>query len=359
MNFFDNCKIKLLTETATKKIISDDEYFSSKYEQYLSNSSLKLINPVEGGSPDAYFNREKQGYNPSMEFGNAIHAALLQPEHYTISPYDNKPSAKLGKFVECVAKYRKQNYTIEKALEAASDDANYYKGKLSKKIMKTAMEKGFEYYMKLMKNELDVLGKETVVLSKGLKTDVFNCLASLKTSKITKLFNEEGMFSEIHKFYEEAIFVDIEVTLPGEDPIILPFKAKLDNYSIDTDLQVVKLNDLKTSSQNVSYFMGNRVMTTDEDGTSIEKWYNGSFQKYHYYRQAAVYMLILQALLHEQYPKYAYEANMLVVESFGPSYNSEIYPVSNAYITEGIREFKELVCRVAFHQLNGLDAKID
>ena len=36
--------------------MSDDEYFSDKYKDYVSNSRLKLINPEEGGSPEKYKN---------------------------------------------------------------------------------------------------------------------------------------------------------------------------------------------------------------------------------------------------------------------------------------------------------------
>ncbi|MBQ0113516.1 MAG: hypothetical protein KBT03_10330 [Bacteroidales bacterium] len=34
--------------------ISDEEYFSPKYSDYISNSRLKLINPDQGGCPSQY-----------------------------------------------------------------------------------------------------------------------------------------------------------------------------------------------------------------------------------------------------------------------------------------------------------------
>ena len=45
------------------------------------------------------------------------------------------------------------------------------------------------------------------------------------------------------------------------------------------------LNDLKTSGKPAKYFMGNFVKFPD--GTTV--WYDGSFQKYHYYRQMGEY----------------------------------------------------------------------
>ena len=50
MSFFDKCKIEFLPETLSMKVISDEDYFSSEYKQYISNTKLKLINPDEGGT---------------------------------------------------------------------------------------------------------------------------------------------------------------------------------------------------------------------------------------------------------------------------------------------------------------------
>ena len=47
-------KITPLIETIKFLEISDEEYFSEAYSDYISNSRLKLINPEQGGSPEAY-----------------------------------------------------------------------------------------------------------------------------------------------------------------------------------------------------------------------------------------------------------------------------------------------------------------
>ena len=44
--------------------MSDEEYFSDKYSNYISNSKLSLINPIQGGSPELY----KEGVKEQQQF---------------------------------------------------------------------------------------------------------------------------------------------------------------------------------------------------------------------------------------------------------------------------------------------------
>lgn len=43
-------EIKIIPSTFTLIKISDEEYFSAEYKDYISNSRLSLIDPIEGGS---------------------------------------------------------------------------------------------------------------------------------------------------------------------------------------------------------------------------------------------------------------------------------------------------------------------
>ena len=65
----DKYKVQFLIETVEAKELSDAEYFSSDYKQYVSNSKLKLINPDEGGTPQKFKEGIKSEYNASFEFG--------------------------------------------------------------------------------------------------------------------------------------------------------------------------------------------------------------------------------------------------------------------------------------------------
>jgi hypothetical protein len=47
-------KLKPDLTTVCRKKISDKEYFSEEYKDYISNSRLGLINPEQNGSPNQY-----------------------------------------------------------------------------------------------------------------------------------------------------------------------------------------------------------------------------------------------------------------------------------------------------------------
>ena len=359
----DKYKVQFLIETVEAKELSDAEYFSSDYKQYVSNSKLKLINPDEGGTPQKFKDGIKSEYNASFEFGTAVHQLILQPEEFILSEYPFKPSAKLGLFIDNIIKYRKQGLSIKNSMLKASERADYYKGKLSPKIIKTAIQKGLRYYYDSVFNDihLDNTGKEVIILSDKLQRDVSSCIKAVNNNdKIRKLLYNQNFTNTIEYFNEEAVFIDIAVTLPDGEVIIVPFKLKFDNYSIDPEEMVVKLNDLKTTGKPVSYFMGNMIPTLDDKGKSTgEQWCNGSFQNYRYYRQMGIYMLILQCYLKSQgYSDFKYEANMMVVEST-PDFKSDVFPVSQSYIKQGLVEFKELICRVAWHEKFGYDKELN
>lgn len=67
-----------------------------------------------------------------------------------------------------------------------------------------------------------------------------------------------------------------------------------------------------------------------------------------------IYLLCLQKYVKEVLNKqdYDYEANIFAVET---SFNhaSRRFKINQAYIDEGIKEFKELICRYAYHKQYG------
>lgn len=92
--------------------------------------------------------------------------------------------------------------------------------------------------------------------------------------------------------------------------------------------------------------MGNYVKEVSESGEEIQRWYDGSLQKYHYYRQFALYLWLLQAALKQYYDiEYKLEANVLVVETI-PNFKSAVYKISNKHIQKGLKEFKDLITKV-------------
>lgn len=345
MYSLNDYKVELLKDSIEKKEMSDLEYFSN-YVDYISNSRLKLINPLENGSPIRYLENESVT-TPSLIFGSCIHQLILQPEEFELVYYEHKPSGKLGLFIEHLVDNRvNKKQDAETAIRNASISSNYYSNKLSKNLLKTALLKGRQYYKDLYFNNFKNYTKTPIIVSLKNYQEIVNCMDNFRRSNSYRILNKQNITHTKENHNEEAIFAHFKVTLPTKEEVILPFKAKLDNYSIDPDFNEIILNDIKTTSHEVNSFMGQK---NPEDNT---KWQFGSFQRYHYYRQIAVYMFILQNLINK--PDYKYSANILAIESSG-EYNSRVFKISNEYIKLGIKELKNLLCRIAYHTKYGFD----
>ena len=358
-DFFDKCKIQFLIETCRMEDISDDEYFSEKYKHFVSNSKISLINPKQGGSPQKYRDGIKQSYNSSFEFGSAVHAILLQGDKFVLSDYIKKPSAKLGVFIDHIIKHRKKGLSIYESMDRASVTADYYSKKLTPKIIRKALESGLDYYYQVVFNGLlnKVDGKEVIVLPEKTLYAVQECIKSVKNTNKARLALYGNNFLDTVEFLNEiALFIDIVVTLPDETQVIVPFKLKIDNATIDPEIKTAFLNDLKTTGKSVNYFMGGFIDKSDDNPEG--SWINGSFQNFSYYRQMGVYMMIFQMYCKTLgYEGYKFKSNMIVVESQNP-HNCKVFPVNSSYIKEGLAEFKELICRVAWHETNGYDKEL-
>lgn len=358
-----NYKVNFLLETVNKKEMSDVEYFSDAYKGYSSNSKLSYINPAQDGSPQKYRDGLKSSYNSSFDFGSAVHALFLQPNDFVLSDYSEKPTAKLGVFVDEFRKFRLKGLSLIDASIEASVSADYYSGKLSDKIIKTAITKSLPYYLAVMHGLYeDAQGREVIVLSRKQQDDCKSCIKNLNSNpKLRYALFGQNFFDSCIIYNEDALFVDVNVTLPDGRSVIIPLKSKLDNYRIDPSEKTIHLNDLKTSAKNVDYFMGNNIPELDDKGNRNGNmyWIDGSFQKYHYARQLALYLIVLQMYCKSLgYDGYSYKVNVAVVQSL-PDFNTRLHNVPQKFIAAGMTELKELLCRVAFHELNGYDVVIN
>ena len=340
-------KAAVVFENVNGQDMPDADYFKIPAT---SISKLKLLDPECGGSPEKYQNGFTFGYNASLETGTAVHELFLQPEDFQLSDYTGRPSAKLGLFVEKVAEYRKKGESGLEALKKASDDVDYYKGKLSSKRIREAISKGWDYYSRLMKGEFDTT-PESVVLSEKTHEAVVNCLNSLNNNWDIQNIIKPNLLEPKQFLKEIALFADIKVTLPKGEIINIPFKGKLDSVVIDPETKTIYLNDLKTTSSFISNFMGY---------WSGDNFITGSFGKMKYYFQMATYLVVLQMYCRQilHLDDYSYKSNMFVVETTG-EHKSANFPVSQAYIDLGIQTMKELLVRLAFHQLYGFDKSIE
>lgn len=349
-------EIRIIPESIQLLKMSDAEYFSPKYAHYLSNSKIGLLNPEEGGSLEKFTGGFTSKYNDSFALGDAVHGKVLIPDEYIISDI-RCPNGKLGVFAENVMLLRRDGFTIYDALIKASEDADYYSGSLPKLIvtarnlkhykpkfksskrMSDAIRNSLDFYFKRNKVEDRTDEVEVLYLSNKIGGIFESCMEGIRKSKFDQLLKPEGLFSAPDSYNEYAILCDVEVIEDDGLITIVPLKGKIDNFTVDHEEKVITLNDLKTTGKPVNFFMGGNVRN---DG--VTEWYDGSFQRFRYYRQFALYFWMLVAALKEVkgLEGYSTKANILVVETI-PNFDNRVYKVNNSHIQAGLSEFKQLL----------------
>ena len=287
----------------------------------------------------------KSDYSDSFELGSAVHGVVLQPDEYQIASV-HKPTGKLGLFAEKAYDMWLHDVEYDELIPKASKEADYYVGKLTDKRIGAALSACIPYWEKRREYEADLSAEllaKQVYLSSPMFEKYTQCVLGIKAnSQIQDTFYPQGLLEAAEFYNEYALFAEVIVTLDDGTIKRLKLKSKLDNFTVNHETQTMTLNDLKTSGKPVRFFMGNWVK--QPDGTKL--WYDGSFQKYHYYRQMGMYLWFMSCYLQHKGINYAPRANMVVVETI-PDFKTKVYPVSNRYIKKGLSEFKKLLILVA------------
>lgn len=358
MSYFNKCKVRFLNISGED--LSDMDYFK---RPGISNSQLKYINPKEGGSPQLYKNPPLFDYNPSLVLGSAVHQLILQPDDYVLSDYSGKPSGKGGVFIDYLFENRKKGMSIYDAIQTASKQADYYQDSFKNdwvnkhiipKRIEAAIKAGLDYYLRKLNNEFVAFNKEVIVLPQAQLETCNKCLRSFKNSGGIQNILRDNIFDPKQYLNEIALFSDIEVLLPDGHLVPLKIKGKFDSVVLDPETKTAYLNDIKTTSKQLEYFMGTTLINDD----GIEEVYNGVFEHHHYFRQIGLYTLMLQMYLDHCLYKadYNIKCNIFAVETTGDN-RAQMFKINNSYIQYGIQEFKELICRVAYHEIYGYDAE--
>ena len=326
-------KLTPLIDTLQLVKISDAEYFSPKYGNYISNSRLGLLNPQQGGSPESFFTGFKdEGFNSSFQLGSAVHELCLQPEYFELAPQLNKPTAKLGAMADELYSVWLQHPIKTEDIIKASDVVNYYKGKLTPERIKQVNIQCIPYW-KARKQAKLTSTKELIYLDNKSQDTVTNCVEALANNKqIQDLLHPSGFIDTPLSLNENAILLDVQVECPNGKSFILHLKAKLDNFTIDLEQDTIVVNDVKTIGKVVSE-MDNNI------------------SKFHYNRELSFYLFLLRLYVTKEYKieNPTVKANYLVVSTI-PQYYTKVRSMSNKEIREGIHEFKTLL-RYAAYQI--------
>ncbi len=322
-------QINPLLDTLVMLDIPDEEYFSDTYKDYISNSRLSYINPEQGGSYNLYLENPKKE-SSSLLLGSAVHCLTLQPDDFLLVDTVDRPTAKAGLMADFLYKPNSSIPTKEEII-AASDKVNYYKGKMDDKKIDELLSKCTNYWRNRALFEHDYKdSKELIYLDPKNREILKSCLNSISGCKeIQSLLHPEYVMSKPISLNEQAILIDFELKFPDGYSTIVKFKSKLDNFTIEPDDNLVTLNDLKTTGHILSEF-------------------EGSFEKYHYYRQMGVYSYLLSLVVKKYYnvEDFTMKANMLLTSTV-PEYSAGVYPVSKKQLLRGFEEFKKLLRMVA------------
>lgn len=332
-----NSSIRIIPESIKRLKISDEEYFGNTYKKYISNSKLSLINPDEEGSPQKFKAglENNQIHTEALALGSAVHQVILQPEEYYLNTEVDKPTGKMFFAIEDIIKDTQEGMSMYDAMLKASDKYNYFKGKITLDNYEEKLAKSMDYYNYKISNPgtHDSKGREYIYLDSYNRWRAFSCIKAVKESNSSKLLKPQGIMNDPLIFNEDTFTCDVEVTF-NDQSIILPLKLKVDNWTLDLESDILTLNDLKTTGKDVSLF-------------------SGSFEKYHYARQIAMYFWILN-----EYCKFTYNktfkkyTNIIVVETNKP-FTSKVFPISEKRVIGGLKEFKRLLTEVAYCEIYG------
>lgn len=315
--------------------ISDEEYFSEKYSNYISNSRLGLINPNQDGSSEKFFNGFKPIYSNSLDIGTAVHSKILQPEAFNIVDTVDKPTSKMGVMAEELFKIWKGSIPTAEDIREVAKKIDYYGGNLSDKRVEEVKEKCRDFWISKNRH-LRTRGDDSKVdlyLDPKSRETAYNCIRAIENSKqiqdILHPTSDINLGISPISENEQAILLDIQVDIPNMQSFILRLKAKLDNYVIDTFNNSIQVNDIKTLGRIVS-----------EMEVNIEK--------YHYNRELSFYSWLLSLVASKFYniTNPTISANYLVVSTI-PQYYTKVVPMTKKMFIEGWNEVRYLLRLIA------------
>lgn len=321
-------------DTLRLEKIEDEEYFSKKYSNYISNSRLSLINPLQDNDPEAFFEglSKHNKYSDALIFGSAVHELTLQPELFELVTNVDRPTAKMGFIAdELYYNFLRSDLTDE-AIIAASDKIGYYKGKMNKERIQAVRDTCSDYWCNREQTDKGVYPNTSIYLDPKSRERVVNCVRALeKNKRIQELLHPKGIIEDPISENEQAILLDVKVEIPGFDPFIMKLKAKLDNYTIDKETNTIVVNDVKTIGKILSYFEEN-------------------FEKFHYHRELAIYCWLLTLCAKKYYgmDECTVKSNCLVVSTI-PDFYTKVYEVTKKDFAKGFSEFQYLLKLVAYY----------
>ncbi len=323
-------KLTPLIDSLKLEKIDDSEYFSAKYSNYISNSRLGLM---KAGGAEAFFAGFKPIFSSSLDLGSAVHEISLQNDLFTICDNVDKPTAKVGVIADKIYNKLKGEIPSSEEICRVASEIDYYHGLLSNKQIQTVLDKCTPYWVSRKAFEDSYSdSKEVIFLDPKTRETAWNCITALQNNQsVQNILHPANEFGDIISENEQAILLDVLVEIPELNAkFILKLKSKLDNYVIDSSMNEIQVNDIKTLGRIVSEFDIN-------------------IEKFGYNREIAMYSFLLSLVAKKYYDleNPSVKGHYLVVSTI-PQYYTKVVPMTKTMFQQGFSEFKSLLKKVAY-----------
>lgn len=336
----DNIKLNPLMDTLRLQKLEDEIYFSEKYSEYISNSRLGLL---QKQGPKAFFDGfgAQIGFNPSFALGSYVHELTLQPELFELAPDLKKPTAKLGAMADFLYKsYLEHKVVPNDDILQASEKIDYYRGKMTEERFDFVRGNCFEYWENRQLFEANHKTDKTIEYADTKTMETVNgCVNALHSNNnVMDLLHPTDITGQpIISENEQAILLDVEVSIENEEPFIVRLKSKLDNYTIDLQTQTFTVNDVKTTIKDTRQF-------------------NDVIQMYNYQRELAMYSFLGVLCCKKFYniDNPTVKGNFLVVSTIAPYYTTTV-PMTDKLFKEGFKQFKDLLRLACYYKKYGYE----
>ena len=321
---------------------SIQDYYSvgSKDNIVVSSSSLKHIDPEQGGSPIAFieFLENKGDDTPSTRLGTLIHLYHEDPNNFAIADV-LKPSEKLGIIADFVIDRIKEGVIYSTALiQEGIEFAGYYSNRWGKmdKLIDDVVQSIDAYVQEI------ITAKENnqVFITKTQLEPITNAIDALNRHPVaSKLMLAKDcditgdiVLTEVERF---GVYQFTDVINDEEKTYQLNYKAKIDKVIINLEKKVVKIVDLKTTGKGAYFYS------------------ESNFKTYKTYRQLAFYYKAIKDMLRENYnvdpSTFKFEFYITVVETNGTG-QCVVYRLNKRWIDAGLEENSKLLKRIGQHQ---------
>ncbi len=336
----DNITLYPIMESLRLQKISDSEYFSDKYSDYISNSRLGLL---QKQGPKAFFEGfgAQIGFNPSFFTGSLVHECTLQPELFELAPYIGKPTAKLGAMADFLYEFYVRNkHVSDDDIIKASNKIDYYRDKMNLEKCNYVRDTCLNYWKNREKYESEHHTDKTIEYADEKTLSIVNgCVNALHNNPyVMDLLHPRDLMGNYSiSECEQAILLDVKVCFDNNEEFIIKLKSKLDNYTIDTTSNTITVNDVKTTIKDTRQF-------------------RDVIQMYSYNREIALYSFLLTLCAKKFYKmdNPTVKGNFLVVSTIDPYYTTTV-PMTDKLYKEGFDQVKTLLRQVCYYKKYGYE----